>query len=124
MKRILAVLAIAFALLIPASAANAAPPPGCITPYVCLYANLNYGGFSTFYNVTAAANQGCKNLSSGLNNNIESVYGNYVGAGKIVIYFNAQNCQGSAQWSSTGGAYPDVSPYRNSTTSIKILSLP
>lgn len=111
--------------LTPAQPVQAATPSGCVTPYVCLYAGANYTGFSIFYNVTAAANQGCKTLPSGINNTIESIYGNYLNSGKILVYYNSHNCTGSALFNSTGGAYPTISAsHRNVVSSINFLNLP
>lgn len=93
-----------------AAPAQAAPPSGCLSSYVCLYAGDNYSGYAVFVNATASANLGCHSLyGKPLNNNIQSLYGNYVGQHRLIDYYDSQNCTGTVIFWSTGGAYPNLS---------------
>lgn len=103
-----------------------ATPAQAACSYQCVhfYANANYGGTNAWYDINGS--QTCRNFSgSTLNNNIESIYGNYVGTGKYISYWNSQNCTGTVVFWSSGGAYPTLpTAARNVISSWRICNGP
>lgn len=98
---------------------------GCTTNYACLHVGANYTGSDTQTNALGGTNA-CVTLSGSFyNNNIESVYGNYVGTGRYISYWNSHNCTGTVVWWSSGGAYASLpSIARNTISSFKRCSGP
>lgn len=82
--------------------------PTCWSGYTCWFTNANYGGSSVMQSVYQDTGV-CHNTSPTFYNTISSIYGNYVGTGRFVIYWDGPNCPaGGGIFSSSGGAYPTL----------------
>lgn len=105
-KKIVAVFSLVVLSLGLAQPVSAAPT--CWVGYTCWFTNSNYGGSSIMQWVSRDSAV-CHNVSPAFNNNISSIYGNYVGTGRFVVYWDGANCPaGGGIFSSSGGAYPTL----------------
>lgn len=85
--------------------------------HVCLYSGQNLSGTWARWDVYGGIGQ-CTTLSGyTLNNNVESIYGNY--SGRIIEYFDTTNCTGSVIFWSTGGRYDYLGVDANKISSFK-----
>jgi Peptidase inhibitor family I36 len=89
----------------------------CQNHFVCFHQGPNYTGPEVRYDVLGGTNSCTTLLSSTFNNNIESIYGNYVGTGRFIAYWNSHNCTGTVVFWSTGGAYPTLPTSARNTIS-------
>lgn len=125
MRRIIAAIAASLLITFGVVAVTGTPAQAaCSYQCVHMYANANYGGTNSWWDINASNT--CRSLSGyTLNNNIESIYGNYVGTGKYVSYWNSHNCTGTVLWWSSGGAYPTLpTSVRNVISSFRICTGP
>lgn len=125
MKRIIAVVATMAAVLL-GSIAAATPAQAhatCAYRAVCLHTGSSFSGTEKSWDVGSSGSF-CRSLTgSTLNNNVESIYGNYVGFGRRIYYYNGDSCLGTAVFSSTGGEYATLpSSARNVITSFYVTS--
>lgn len=95
----------------------------CSSLSVCLHTGATYSGSEgSWYVGSTSYGSFCVSLyGSTLNNNVESIYGNYVGAGRRIYYYDGNNCIGSAVFTSTGGKYATLpTSARNTITSFYV----
>lgn len=125
MKKIISALAMMAAVLL-GSLAVAGPAQAhasCATLSVCLHTGSSFSGSESYWYVggTSSGSRCVGLVGSTLNNNVESIYGNYVGAGRRIYYYNGDNCLGTPVFSSTGGEYATLpTSARNVITSFYI----
>lgn len=98
----------------------AAAHAACTSGWACLHVGANYTGSDTETNALSGTGA-CVTLSgSSYNNNVESIYGNYVGTGRYISYWNSHNCSGTVVFWSSGGAYASLPTIaRNTISSFK-----
>lgn len=108
-------------------AATAATPAQahatCAYRAVCLHTGASFSGTEKSWDVgSSGSGSFCRSLTgSTLNNSTESIYGNYVGFGRRIYYYNGDNCIGTAVFSSTGGEYATLpTSARNVITSFYV----
>lgn len=109
-KRLVAIGA-AFVLVLGVLVGTQAPAQahaGCYTGHVCFHQGPNYTGPEVRYDIRGGTDTCTTLLQSTFNNNIESIYGNYVGSGRYIAYWNSHNCTGTVVFWSSGGAYPTL----------------
>lgn len=85
--------------------------------HVCLYSGQNLTGSWARWDVYGGIGQ-CTTLNGyTLNNNIESIYGNY--SNRIIQYWDTANCTGTVIFWSRGGRYDYIGVDANKISSFK-----
>lgn len=110
MRRIIAALLALLLGLALASAPSerAEAHASCLSGWACMHFGPTYTQAETQTDARVQTRVCVSFNGTVANNTIESIYGNYVGTGRYISYWNSHNCTGTVVFWSSGGAYPTL----------------